>query len=95
MLRFNKGKKFVLNQLRVVKVQSEEAFERVMIELMWQICSWLQFHNCRKGATAFFQQVFRFREVIPNYFMALCARLVASSELYKAQSVRKWEEVID
>jgi hypothetical protein len=82
MLRFNNGRKFIKQQLREIKIESEKAFERVMVEVMGQLCSWLEYSHCRKDLKSFFYQVFRFKDVIPNYFTALISQLNVNEALY-------------
>jgi hypothetical protein len=53
-----------------------------MVEVMGQLCSWLDYSHCRKDLQGFFYQVFRFKDVIPNYFTALISQLNVNEALY-------------
>ena len=94
MYRFNNGRPFTEADWRVVAINSEPAFERVMIEVMWQLCAWLEKHKCRRNFEDFLRLVFRFNDVVKNYFSALCAKLSIDEALYLKMSGQKWEPII-
>lgn len=71
----------------MVAINSEAAFERVMIEVMWQLCAWLEHFKCRRSYDDFLNLLVRFKDVIKNYFFACCAKLSVDDKLYRQMSV--------
>ncbi len=51
LLRYNShlAVKFDENHLRPIVIASEQAFQRVVIEVCWQLCSWLDRFHCEKS----------------------------------------------
>ena len=94
MFRHNFGRDFRQEDWRIVAINSEAAFERVMIEVMWQLCSWLETYKCRRNLEDFLRLIVRFGDVIQNYFSALCAKLSLEDYLYQQMSAKKWSEII-
>ena len=95
MSRFNKGRNFEDSTLRLVVIESEQAFIRVIVEVLWQLCAWLDMHDCRKKKNQFFTHMIRFEDVIPNYFNALYARLVVDEDSLREWKDMDWPNTID
>lgn len=95
MSRFNNGQNFEDSTLRQVVIDSEQAFIRVIVEVLWQLCAWLDMHECRKMKNQFWTHMLRFQDVIPNYFNALYARLVVDEECLSKWKNMDWPKTVD
>ena len=89
MLRHNL-QQFEEKHLRPITIQSAQAFKRVIREISWQLCAWLERYQCRHTLKNFLRHILRFEDVIPNYVMACFAFLDMDEELYKTASTWNW-----
>ncbi len=94
MFRQNRGKQYDASHLRVVFAKTDQAFENVLFEILWQIIHWLEEHGCAKRGIIFDNQIIRFHDVLQNYLTACFAKMNLTRQELKAQAERKWPDII-
>jgi len=87
--RHNRGASFDRRCLRPITIKSSEAFVRVVREVCWQLCAWLERYHCRREADVFLTHILRFNDVFQNYITACVAYLDMDPALFA--TAKKWD----
>ncbi len=93
MLRHNL-QSFDRQHLRPITIQSTEALLRVILEISWQLCAWLERYQCRQTADNFLKHILRFHDVIPNYITACFAVLDMDENMFRNASCWDWSQTL-